>query len=715
MMNRVPENGKMFGPFHFFGAIFFSMAGFGLLMSRFGVPPFDSAKFLAGLLAGVYIPGEALCSLLRLKITRLERFTVAIILGMTASTLIYRIAGLTGALWIFWAWLVLAGLVLAARLVSSPPARSSFTYRVTWTGAGFIALAAVLLVLLSVDNFRNGITLPDGSVRLHMRYYDGFTRNNLVRELSHSIPPQMPFAAGLPISYHYDMNLFVSVFYKYLGLDVLDLLHRFTITFYFGALYLAVFVFLRRWTRSGGMALFGVALSVFGSGGLGWALALLSGYGGLWGKPFYSFYYLDLVSINPMLPALAVIVTGMFGLLMYFETRAKSWLFLSAYFLAVLTAYKMPLSLPVLGALAGAAVLFLLRRKDVLFLWTFLATSLATAPFLVAAYVLNTGGPGFTGKILFSNWIIFSLVDMKWMTMATAWTEFLKFTGLTLKTVSLALWSVLIFILGSFGVSAAALPSLASRTLGSRTEDRMTAFLGFLAAASCAVFFFVNPFLGERTRNWILMDAFKLAAFVMLLYAPVWLAGIFRKKSGLLAAAAMGLFLFSVPTTVQFVHVKRTAPSTMIMDAHFLEATRFLNASTESDAVVLHSQNVLFVCYFSDRRVVLDSAPHSYLDFHLLPEQQEERYADIARFFASPSEAGDVLDKYGVGYVWAKKRVDTTLWAGRLPERIPIWVRPGEKEPGERQLSHELKLVFSNFRYALYKVVRAGSALSIPR
>ncbi len=708
-MKRVPENGKIFGPFHFFGALILFAAGFCLLMSHFGVSPLDTVKFLFGLLAGVYIPGEVLCVLLRLKAGRLERFTVAVLLGMTASTLIYRIAGMAGAIWIFWTWLILASLVFVVRLVSSPPARSSFSFRVTRTGTGFVALAAVLLVLLAVDNFRNGITLPDGSVRLHMRYYDGFTRNNLVRELSHSIPPQMPFAAGMPISYHYDMNLFVSVFYKYLGLDVLDLLHRLTVTFFFGALCLAIFIFMRHWSRSGGIALFGVALAIFGSGGLVWALALLSGYDGLWGKPFYSFYYLDLVSINPLLPALAIFAAGMFGLSMYFETRAKSWLILTAYFLAVMTAYKMPLSLPVLGALAGAAGLFLLRRKDVLFLRTFLATSLATAPFLVAAYLLNRGGPEFVGKIRFSNWIIFTLVDMKWTSLAMAWTEFLKLTGVTLKIVILSLFSVLIFILGSFGVSAAALPSLASRTLASRTDDRMTAFFGFLVAVSWGVFFFVNPFLGERSRNWIIMDVFKLAAFATLLYLAVWLARVFRKKTGMLAAASLGIFLLSVPNTVQFIHTKWKVPSTMIMDANFLEATRFLNASTEADAVVLHSESVTFVCYFADRRVVLDCAAQSYLNYHLLPEQQEERLSDIARFFHSPSEGGDVLDKYGVGYVWVKKRVDTGIWAGRLPERIPIWAHPGEKQEGERRLSHELILVFSNFRYAIYRVVPVRS------
>ena len=62
-------------------------------------------------------------------------------------------------------------------------------------------------------------------------------------------------AAGLPISYHYDMNLFAAAFYKYLKLGVADLFHRLTLTFYFASLLLALYAFLRRWASSAGAAL----------------------------------------------------------------------------------------------------------------------------------------------------------------------------------------------------------------------------------------------------------------------------------------------------------------------------------------------------------------------------------------------------------------------------------------------------------------------------
>lgn len=695
-----------FKPAHFFGGAFTAVTGFVFLMSLFGVSPVDTGKFLFGLFAGVYVPGEVLCVLARLKAGRLERFTLALVFGMTASTLVYRIAGMAGLEWIFWVWLILAGFVWIGRIIAAPPTRADFSFRVTRVGIGFAALAAVLLVFLAADNYRNGMTLPDGSLRIHMRYYDGFTRSALVRELSHSIPPQMPFAAGLPISYHYDMNLFVSVFYKHLGLSVPDLIHRFTLTFFFAVFLLALFVFVKRWSGSGGVALLGLALVLFGSGGLGWAFALLSGFGGLWGMPFFSFYYLDLAAINPLLPALAVLFAGLFALLKYFETRSVSWIAAAAFLFAVVTGYKMPFALPILGSLAGTAVFFLARRSDPLPLRVFLAVSAATAPFLAAAYLFNIGGIPFTYKIQFSNWIIFSLLDVKAMPLAVAWSDFVKFTALTPKTVVLALVSLVVFFLGGFGLSLVALPSLAARTLASRLEDRMPALMGFMVAASCVVFFFANPYLGERTRNWVFMDLFKLASLLMMIYAAFWLRGIFRKNPRWFAVSGALLFLLSVPNTAQFVHVKNKYPSTMIVDSHFLEAARYLNDHSDPKDVILHSTRVFHVCYFADRRVVLDNSPHSYLNFHLLPEHHEERIEDVARFFASPSENGDVLDKYGVGYVWVKRRVDTTIWSDRLPETIPVRTGAGGNGEETRESTHILELAFSNFRYALYKVVR---------
>ncbi len=258
------------GPAAFFGLCAGGVLAFAVVMARFGVPVADSLKFLVGLLVGVVSPGLALVRLLRLDGSRVERAALVLTLGFTASTLLARIAGLLGVPALLWAGLGGAAAYVLAGLALHPPAAAAFRFRVTAEGLAFGLLALLVLAALWIDNFRNGMTLSDGSVRYFMRFYDGFSRTALTRELSHAIPPQMPFAAGLPISYHYDMNLFAAAFYKYLKLSVADLFHRLTITFYFASLLLAVYAFLRRWARSAWAALLGTSLCVFGTGGLGW-------------------------------------------------------------------------------------------------------------------------------------------------------------------------------------------------------------------------------------------------------------------------------------------------------------------------------------------------------------------------------------------------------------------------------------------------------------
>lgn len=684
------------------GFFILGTAALALLLSRFGVAPRDSIKFVLGLAVCFYIPGRSLLALVRAGASPLETTTLALSLGMTAGTLVYRLAAAIGLPWLFWGW-VAAGLAgWAVLTVREKPWKKRASLRSTRTAVGLAAVGAAVLFLLVVDNYRNGVELADGSLRLHMHYYDGFTRNNLVRELSHSVPPQMSFAAGLPLSYHYDMNLFASFFYKYLGIGVLDLLHRLTITFYFALLILSAFIFIRGWSGSAGAALLGAALVLFGSGGLSYAFTLLAGGRALWGQAFFSFYYLDLTSINPILPGLAVLLSGLFCLEAYFRLRKRVWLWLAAFFLAMITGYKMTLALPLLAALAAAALLALVRRRDASLLVSFLATALLTAPFLAAAHLLNKGGMSVQAKFHFTDWISYALLDTKIWPLVGAWGDFLRFLRPAPEKIPLILAALLVFLLGAFGLSLSALPSLAKQTWAVRKNGLMNVLLGFLFLAGAGFFFFTTPALGGHARNWLIVDAFKVSAFVLLLYAARWLVHALRgARPALKASAAAAFLLLSIPNTADFVRLKRAVPETMIVEQPFLETCRFLTGRTESDSVVLHSRHVRYVCYFADRRVVLDDSPHSYLDYHLEPLRLQERRSDIEAFFADPAVNSDVLHKYGVTHVLVKRRADTSIWGETLAERLEFAAGP---RPDSRSGRVVLELVFRNSRYALLKV-----------
>ena len=148
---------------------------------------------------------------------------------------------------------------------------------------------------------------------INTHYYDGFIRNAVVRELSHSVPPQMSFASGFPIGYHYGMDLFLSIFYRHLGLGVLDLIHRFSLTWFFLLFITSMFIFVREMSSSQGAALLAAFLAVFGSGGFAYLATYLLGIY-QWGNIFYSFYFFNFAGINSILPAFAVLGTGFFAL-----------------------------------------------------------------------------------------------------------------------------------------------------------------------------------------------------------------------------------------------------------------------------------------------------------------------------------------------------------------------------------------------------------------
>jgi hypothetical protein len=680
-------------------AVFFGLCGGGVLafvavFSLFGVPAVDSLKFLAGLLAGVVSPGLAMVRLLRLDGSRVERAALVLTLGFTASTLLARISGLLNVPALLWAGLGGAAVYVLAGLALHPPAAAAFRFRVTTEGLAFGLLALLVLAALWIDNFRNGMTLTDGSVRYFMRFYDGFSRIALTRELSHAVPPQMPFAAGLPISYHYDMNLFAAAFYKYLGLSAADLFHRLTITFYFAAFLLSAFAFIRRWAKSAGAALLGTFLAVFGTGGLGWLAGLLSPSAGYWGQTFFSFYYIDLVSINPILPALAVFFAGALALHRYAESRRSGWLLAAAFLLALITGYKMTFAVPVLGGLLAAAAGFLLFRKDATLLRPALVTALMTAPILLLAGVQNVRGPSYGPSLAFNDWVSVALFQSGLNRLAETWRDLIHGQGFGPVSILAGLAALLVFFLGGFGASLLGLPDLMRRTFRFRRDDATTVFLGAVFLAGIVFFFWSSPRLGVTPRPWIVVDIFKLSAAILLAGAAVWAfraAGKAPRVARIALPAA--LLLLSLPNTIQFQAEKYLHPQPKIFPADFTSACDFLQKSAGPDAVILYGDSVSYVPYFTDHRAVLDRTPHSYLQYHLEPDKLAERRDDIRRFLDNPGGNGPILAKYGVTHVMIKRRDDAAIWKDSLPSRI-------EAPP------FVLELGFRSFRYAVFRVAR---------
>lgn len=378
-------------------------------------------------------------------------------------------------------WLAALFIFFLYKIIKNPSKKEDFAFSITWVGIVFILIAILVVCVLFLDNYRNGIIQKDGSVRLNMHYLDGFVRNAVVRELLHNIPPQMPFAAGFSLSYHHGMDIFVSLFYKHLSIGVLDLLHRLTMTFYFALLLMTVFIFSRKWMRSDKAALLGIFLVVF----------------------------------------------------------------------------------------------------------------------------------------------------------------------------------------GSFGLSSFALPGLFRKFFIFRKLDRMRVFLIFFFFIGIIYFFVFSPSLGGRPKNWTNIYVFYLSVIILIFFWSERLVFFLETKKRLLRTAVLSVvIILSIPNVIHFLWAKVHFPQQKVFDSYYMEACTWLNECTKKEDVVIHSSNTAHVCYFVDRRVVLDQSPHSYLTFHLTTDQIKERQNDIHRFFLDPVINADVLDKYKVSHVWVRNKRE---FMARLP------------------------------------------------
>lgn len=643
---------KRGGIFHIFLSLLLLLIILLFVFYLFKVPFIDSLKFFLAVLFVVYIPGQALIWLARIKGTKLEIVTLSFVIGMSSSTLIYRISELIHFLPLFLVWLVILTIGFFYRLIKKPPKKEDFEFRLSWRGILFILIAFLVFYSLFIDNYRNGIVRPDGSVSLNMHYYDGFRRTAMVREIAHSIPPQMPFASGLPLSYHHGMETFVAMLYKHFNLGVLDLLHRFTMTFYFALLLLTLYIFARKWIGPN-RALLGMFLVLFGSGGLGFVGGLLSKYPGYWGKLFYSFYFLDLVCVNPYLPALSVLFAGFFCLQKYIKLRKFSWVVMASFLLAILVEYKMILAFPVLGALGLSGFVYLFRYRMKIALNALILTCLMMGPLLFLAYYHNIKGPQYLPEIGLNNWIIFTLVDLKLFFLARPWGELTRHFQLTLLNLSAFFPILLGFFVGSFGLSFFALPRMIKDFFRSRKNHLMNFFLIAFFMMGIVIFFGFNPSLGGRSINWMNIFVYYSSVIILVLF---WSDRVIlfceRRRRITRILIVFLVVVFSVPNVVQFLWAKTAYPQKRIISRYHLDACEWLNENTEDISVVLHSKNINYVCYFADRRVVLDTSAHSYLAFHLTPRQIQERQKDRLRFFSDPVGNADVLSKYNVSHVW---------------------------------------------------------------
>ena len=674
-----------------------------VIFGRFHVSAADCGKFFLGLLILVYIPGQSLLLLLRFQASRLERVSIALALGMGASTLVNKYSRFFHVEIFFGIWLALALGYYIYHLIRHPPRKAGF--RLEWNGTrvGLLAILLLVVLMLSADSYHNGIVQADGALSVRMHYYDGFIRNAVIREVSHSVPPQMPFAAGYPLGYHYGLDLFVSMFYRYLGLGIFDLNHRLLITFFLALLAFSVFNFIRDLLSSEKTALWGTFLLLFGSGGMTYLAGPLFGRS-IGSNIFHSFYLFDILGVNSLLPALILMFSGFLSLTRYLRNRSSGGLILAGLFFAFAAEFKVFLIIPVLAALVIAGLIFQVRNRDGALLKVLVVTILATLPLFFSAIMTNRGGPRYVFALKFVDWISPMLRSMGFETLASAWNGFIHSGRLSLLALFSFFGGWLMFALGSFGLSLVAIPSAIKGFFSWKRIEPARLFLSALVLSSIVCFFFLHIALGVNRRDILNIYVFYLGLAALLVIWVERLMGFLARKRRAVQITAMAVILgLSMPNTIGFLWAKARDPRTEIFAREFLEVTRWFSGHTPVESVVLHPLDLSRLCYLGDRRVVLDASDSSYLDFHILPRDIRRRREDIERFFADPQLSGDILEKYRVDYVIA--------WDAQgalgLPETLSpflCYASLGPASPKTYIPSHRLSPVFRNRYVRIYEV-----------
>ncbi len=675
-----------------------------LVLNHFNTSFVDFIKFLLGLLIIVYIPGQVLYWLIRLKTRRVEMAALSLTIGMVSSTIVYKFSMILNFEVLFFLWLIFTASIFVFFLIKNPPQKKDFTFRITPTGTSFLIIILLVFSVLIMDNYRNGLRKEDGSVAIHMHYYDGFRQNAVIRELSHSVPPQMPFAAGTPLAYHYGMDLFISIFYRYLKIDVLDLNHRLIITFFFILLPLMAFSFIKDLTNSGKSALLGTFLILFGSGGFAYAATYFLGIP-QWGNIFYSFYFFNITSVNSFLPAMPILFAGFFSLNKYLKARELPWLFITCFLFATSIEYKMFFIGPIIGALFFAGVVIYISRRDSSLLRIWILTSVLSLPLLITAYIHSQGGPKFVFQLKLVKWISFVLRDLKLSSLLSSWDGLVHHFQFDFSNIVLFLPAVFIFFLGSFGLSFFSLLSIFRNFFSWKKCDQTRFFLISLFLSCILYFFSIRLYFGPRPRSYTNIYVFFLAIVIINIFWSEVIVKIVSKKKLFWKILILSLvIILSIPNTARFLWTKVHFPSPRVFPETFIQAAEWFNRNTAIDSIILQPLNLRYLCYFADRRVVLDDSAHSYLTWHLTTAQIRERRSDIVRFLGDPMISGDVLKEYNISYVFVRSETNFMENLKCLSSQMVCYSDLGTKKIIKYQKTHWLDVVFKNKDYLTLQV-----------
>ena len=455
-----------------------------------------------------------------MQLLPLEHLSLSLVLGLLASSLVYWATMFAGVPALFLLWPLTAAAVCAYRASRHWMAPIRWRLPVDESHLLLLGVLAVVVALLGVDPiyYRNMTLQANGE--LDYRNLPDLTLHlAIANELTHAVPPQVPFIAGHALSYHYAPDLPAAFFSAFAGLNTLDLTVRFMPTFFFVMSTLAIFSFSRAWLQSGRAAALATILVILGED-----LAFVPG---LWfrSQECWSAQYfgvpssMSLYFLNPMLPALGVLFAGLFCFLKFFRDGGKRWLLLTALLFAAVLEYKVFIAVQVILVLFLVALVYLIVHRDRRPLALFLLTALFLMFFALPMWYANASGADQTIRLHHTTYLPefvrkLGLADTKWGHRVI---DLLNGGPLSLKKLAACLLIVLpAYLVGSLGARLFGLSLLVKQlwvpTLAPRFFLALFVFVGPLLTLTCVVVSGDKPLeMQYNNSSWFFIQSKYLA------------------------------------------------------------------------------------------------------------------------------------------------------------------------------------------------------------
>ena len=630
-----------------------------MLLSAFWATKAGSSglRFLGAAMVLIYVPGRLVLDVSGVRVQRLESLSLSLVLGLALSSLFYWLAvdwGVPG-LFPLWPAGAAAGYAYRRRAATCRHLRSR---PVRFAPSHALLIGALLLglvpLLVSPLYLRNMVPRPDGT-RAYTDAVDAVFHLSVTQELTHAIPPEIPFVAGDPLSYHYGMDLAGAMMSRTAGLDVIDVTLYFMPALFVVATMLAIFCFSRRWLDSAGAAVLVVVLVFFGED-FSFIPGMLRGSHEDWSAQFFSVpTTFSLYYLNPMLPALGVLFSALSGLAEFSKGKTRAWLVLTAFLFSILMPLKVFTAAQLCLALGIAAILHLATRRDARLLRLLAPVSVVVGVMALVMWRANTAGaavliiPGHATFIPIAvEQVGFAHTDVGRRVLTLFGTGRVTLSGVAIL-LGVALPG---YLVGSLGVRVLAIPRTLRALFAPADATPVTLLLavfivlGPLITLTCTI----TPVPTSSPYNnsvWFFVQS-KYLAWIFTVEAVV---GFWRDRRNLARAlAVVAVVLLAVPSALQ--HLSKTATQPMeVIGKDDLAVIDFLRQGCAPGDVVLAPGRLsaLLVAMTTCR------APFVDLGLHLVrAAESRRRSADLDDFWRAWHHAevrADILRLYHVRYV----------------------------------------------------------------